>query len=109
MSQGNFYSNANGYNAKQLNVETGTMSKDVVFAGFKFGKHTVTAAQQTAGSAVINTGITIGGAIVQVIRANVVLGSADVRTATTNITVATNSTNYVVTEGDVISWVAWTA
>ena len=37
----NFYSDNTGYNAKQLNIQSGTMGESVVFESSKFGTYTV--------------------------------------------------------------------
>lgn len=105
---GNYYSDATGYNATQLNIATGTMGGAVVQGGFKFGTHVVTAAQQTAGAVVINPGIVAKVALVQVLRANKLIAGQDVQiNATTGvITIATNGSTYVVTTADVVMWMA---
>jgi hypothetical protein len=103
----NFYSDDNGYHVKQLSIESGTISKEVVFNGFKMGKHTVTAAEVTATKTVINTGITIAGQIVSIVRSNLQLSGAKVTFATTNLTIESNGSTYVLTAGDVINYIVW--
>jgi len=87
----------------------GTFVQDtqVALAGVVRGSYTAIAADQTAGSKTINTGITIVGFIVQVYRANILLGSYKVTATTTNLKIETNSTDYVVTTGDVIKYIVW--
>lgn len=104
---GNFYSDINGYNAEQLNINSGTVGTNVVFNGFKFGIYTATANDQTAGTVSIDTGITVGGFLVQVYRSGILLGNYNVSASGTTITVATNGTDYVLTNGDVIRWFAF--
>lgn len=74
------------------------------------GSHTVTSGEASAHAAVIDTGLTtVDTFIVQITRAGVVLAEADVSEALGSITVADNSTDYVVTTGDVINWIAYGA
>lgn len=124
---GNFYSDINGYNAEQLNINqstikqltinsgvaeqltinSGVVGTNVTFNGFKFGIYAATADDQTAGTVGIDTGITVGGFLVQVYRSGILLGSYNVSASGTTITVATNGTDYVLTNGDVIYWFAF--
>ena len=104
---GNFYSDNTGYNAKQLNIQSGTMGKSVAFESFKFGTHIVSSDDQTAHTVSIDTKITVGGFIVQVYRNGKLLGSYDVKASGKTITVATNGTDYVLTSGDIINWFAF--
>jgi len=71
------------------------------------GKYVAIAADATAGSKTINTGITIAGFIVQVYRAGILLGSCKVTATTTNLKVETNGSDYVVTANDVINYIVW--
>ena len=73
------------------------------------GKYVAILADETAGSKTINAGITISGFIVQVYRANILLADYKVTATTTNLKVETNSTDYVVTTGDVINYIVWSA
>ena len=69
------------------------------------GTHTVTAGEETAGSVDIDSGLTsVAGFIVQVYRAGILLASYDVSASAGVVTVATNGTDYVVTEADVINY-----
>lgn len=103
----NYYSDANGYNVKQLNIDSGTISKDVVFGGFKMGKVTASTAQATADKVEINTGITVNGAIVNIIRSNLQLSGAKVTFSTNKLIIETNGSTYDVTNGDVIYYIVW--
>jgi hypothetical protein len=70
--------------------------------------HTVDAAEETAGSVDIVSGLSsISGFIVQVYRADILLGSYDVSASVGTLTVATNETDYVVTENDVINYIVY--
>ena len=104
---GNFYSDNTGYNAKQLNIQSGTMGKSVAFKSFKFGTYTVSSEDQIEGTVSINTGITVGGFIVQVYRNGILVNGYRVSASNTTITVATNGTNYELTSGDIINWFAF--
>jgi hypothetical protein len=101
---GNFYSDNTGYNAKQLNIQSGTMGESVAFESFKFGTHIV---YQTADTVSIDTGITVDGFIVQVYRAGTLVNGYSVSASNTTITVATNGTDHVLTSGDIINWFAF--
>lgn len=71
-------------------------------------KHTVTAAQQTAGTVSIAAGFTVGGFVCTILRAGKdVTNKAAIAGSTTNLVVATNSTDFVLTENDVIQAVVW--
>jgi hypothetical protein len=76
-------------------------------AGIVKGKYAVLAADQTAGSKTINTGITINGFIVQVYRAGILLGGYKVTATTTNLKVETNGSDYVLTTGDIINYIVY--
>ena len=104
---GDFYSDNTGYNAKQLNIQSSTMGESVAFESFKFGTYTVSSDDQTAGTVSIDTEITVGGFIVQVYRAGILVNSYSVSASNTTITVATNGTDYVLTSGDIINWFAF--
>ena len=72
------------------------------------GVHTVTAAEASANKAEIDTGMAgATGFIVQVLRSGIVLGSAKASFAAGVISVEDNSSTYVVTTGDVISWIVF--
>lgn len=71
------------------------------------GSYTVTADDQTAGALTIDTEVTITGFIVQIYRSDILLGSYDVSAATTVLTIATNGTDYVVTEDDVVNYIVF--
>ena len=101
---GNFYSDNTGYNAKQLNIQSGTMGKSVAFESFKFGTHIVSSAEETAVS--IKTGITVGGFIVQVYKSGELFGSYDVNVSDETIIVTINGDDKL-TNGDVIYWFAF--
>lgn len=76
--------------------------------GVARGTHTVTAGEETAGTLDIATGLTtVIGFIVQVYRADILLTAYDVSEATGTLTIATNGTDYVVTENDVINYIAY--
>ena len=103
MPNGNFYSDSTGYNATQLNVQTGTLNSGVVLGGFK--TYTVTAADVTATYANLASGLsTINGYIVQIYRAGVLLTGQTTTVSTTNLRIATNGTTYVLTAGDIINY-----
>lgn len=104
---GNFYSDNTGYNAKQLNIQSGTMGESVAFKSFKFGTYTVSSDDQREGTVSIDTKITVGGFIVQVYRNGTLVNGYSVSASNTKITVATNGTNYVLTSGDIINWFAF--
>jgi len=71
------------------------------------GTYTAVAGDASAGYKTINTGVTISGFIVQVYRANILLGSYKVTATTTNLKVETNSTDFVLTTDDVINYIVW--
>ena len=100
---GNFYSDNTGYNAKQLNIQSGTMGESVAFKSFKFGTYTVSSENQAAGtvSIDIDTGITVDGFIVQVYRNGTLVNGYRVSASNTKITV------YELTSGDIINWFAF--
>jgi len=104
---GNFYSDNTGYNAKQLNIQSGTMGESVAFESFKFGTYKVSSDDEAKGMASIDTEITVDGFIVQVYRAGTLVNSYRVSALNTTITVATNGTDYVLRDGDIINWFAY--
>lgn len=71
------------------------------------GSHIVLETEETAESVAIDTQITIGGFIVQIYRNGILQADYDVSAATTILTIATNSTDYEVTAGDVINYIVW--
>ena len=71
------------------------------------GSHIVLESEKTVGSVAIDTGITINGFIVQIYRSDILQADYDVSAATTILTIATNSEDYVVTTGDVINYIVW--
>jgi len=72
------------------------------------GTHTVSAAEESAGTLDIATGLTtVAGFIVQVYRADILLTAYDVSEATGTLTIATNGSDYVVTEDDVINYIVF--
>lgn len=93
--------------ASQAELGTVVQSLQTKVDGVKRGTYTVVAADQTAGTFGINTGLTINGFIVQVYRAGKLLSSYAVSASTTILTIATNSTNYVVTTGDVVNYIVF--
>jgi uncharacterized protein (DUF2345 family) len=92
-----------------LDIESGGALKfrGTAFSGASVcGMHAVTAGEASANAAVIATGITVpAGMFFQIFRTNVdVHSDAIVSFAGGNLTVADGGATYVVTEGDVISW-----
>ena len=75
----------------------------------KTGKYTVIAADATAGTKSIATGLgrAITGFIVQIYRSNVLISGATTTVSTANLVVATNGSTYVVTAGDVINYIVF--
>jgi hypothetical protein len=72
------------------------------------GVHTVTAAEASANKAEIDTGMAgATGFIVQVLRSGIVLGSAKASITAGVLRVEDNASTYVVTTGDVISWIVF--
>ena len=72
------------------------------------GTHAVTADEETAGTLDIDSGLdSIEGFLVQVYRSDILLDSYDVSVSEGTLTVATNSTDYVVTEADVINYIVY--
>ena len=74
----------------------------------KILKHTVTAGEQTAGTVSVAAGLTVAGFVCTILRVGKdVTNNAAISGATTNLVVATNSTDYVLTENDVIQAIVW--
>lgn len=72
------------------------------------GTYTVTADDDTANTVAIDTGRTINGFVVSILRSGKIIdNAAAVSAATTILTVADNSSSYVLTAGDVINYVIW--
>jgi len=70
--------------------------------------HTVTNAEATAGTVSIAAGLTVAGFVCTILRAGKdVTNKAAIAGSTTNLVVATNSTDYVLTENDVIQAIVW--
>lgn len=106
MPQGNFYSDSTGYNAQQLNVNTGNVGASVVLSGFK--TYTVTSADVTATKSTLASGLaTIHGYIVQIYRSGILLTGQTTTVSTTNLLISTNGTTYVLTAGDIINYYIW--
>ena len=72
------------------------------------GVHTVTSGEASADKVEINTGMAgATGFIVQVLRSGIVLGSAKASITAGVLRVENNGETYVVTAGDVISWIVF--
>lgn len=72
------------------------------------GKYTAIAADQTATTVSIPVGKTVNGFVVNIIRAGKdVTNLAALSASTTNLVVATNGANYVLTTGDVINYIVF--
>lgn len=69
------------------------------------GTHIVSSSEGTAETCTIDTGKTITGFIVQIYRSGKLTTNYAVSASTTNLTIATNSTDYVLTSGDVINYI----
>jgi len=73
-----------------------------------FGTYVATADDATNGYALINTGrADATGFVVQVLRGGIVTGSAKASLTAGVLRVETNGTTYVVTAGDVISYIVF--
>lgn len=108
MPNGNFYSDLTGYNASQLNINSGTMGTGVTFAGMTMGSYTVLAADVTATKAIIVTNLaTVHGYLVQIFRAGAGQGLPTVTVVSNNLNIATNGAIYTLTAGDVINYFAY--
>jgi len=75
----------------------------------RFGTYTAVAADDTAGTKSIATGLTtVSGYIVQIYRSGVLIFSDQAVSASGgNIVVADGGATYALTAGDVINWVAF--
>ncbi len=104
---GNFYSDNTGYNAKQLNIQSGTMGENIAFESFKFGTHKVSSKDEGADTVSINTEITVGGFIVQVYNNGELVNSYSVSVSDTIITITLNETGCKFQSGDIINWFAF--
>ena len=94
--------------AQNVSLGTAIQTLETAEAGVARGTHLVTAGEETAGTLDIVTGLAaIVGFVVQVYRADILLDSYTVTAATGTLTVADNSTTYVVTENDVINYIAY--
>ena len=72
------------------------------------GVHTVTSAEAAADKVEINTGMAgAAGFVVQVLRGGIVTGSAKASITAGVLRVEDNASTYVVTTGDVISWIVF--
>ena len=72
------------------------------------GVHTVTTADVTANKAEINTGkADAAGFVAQVLRGGIVTGSAKASITAGVLKIETNGTTYVLTAGDVISYIVF--
>jgi hypothetical protein len=89
--------------AAELNAIDGLGSTAI-----KILSHTVTAGEATAETVSIAAGLTVAGFVCTILRAGKdVTNKAAISGATTNLVVATNSTDYVLTEDDVIQAIVW--
>ena len=89
--------------AAELNVVDG-----IGTTAIKVLKHTVTAGEQSAGTVSIPAVLTVAGFVCTILRAGKdVTNKAAIAGSTTNLVVATNSTDYVLTENDVIQAIVW--
>lgn len=75
----------------------------------KAGTYTAVAADATAGTKAIATGLgkDITGFIVQIYRSNVGVIGATVTISAANLTFATNGSTYVLTAGDVVNYIVF--
>jgi len=74
----------------------------------KVSSHTITSEEATAGTVSIATGVTIAGFICTILRVGKdFTNKAAISSSTTNLVVATNGTDYVLTEDDVIQAIVW--
>jgi hypothetical protein len=70
--------------------------------------HTVTAGEQSAGTVSIAASLTVAGFICTILRAGKdVTNKAAISGSATNLVVATNSTDYVLTTNDIIRAIVW--
>jgi hypothetical protein len=90
-------------NATELNALDG-----VGTTAIKVLVHTVSADEQTAGTVSIPAGFTVAGYVCNILRAGVdMTNKASIGKSTTNLVVATNGADYVLTASDVIQAIAW--
>jgi LysM repeat protein len=75
----------------------------------KTGSYAMIAADATAGTKTIATGLgkAITGFIVQIYRSNVLVSGATTTVSTANLIIATNGSTYVVTAGDVVKYIVF--
>jgi len=100
----------NGMNPASQRSALGTELQNTQNAveGVARGTYTATGADEVAGTLDIITGLTtVVGFVVQIYRAGILLTAYDVTEATGTLTIATNGTDYVVTEDDVINYIAY--
>jgi hypothetical protein len=90
-------------------IETSAASSATAIAKLLGGTYTADADDASAGSIAIDTGKTIAGAVVTVLRSGIAMADVAISYATTVLTIDTNSTDYVITNGDVINYVVFTA
>jgi len=94
--------------AQDVSLGTVIKTAEEAIDGVVRGTHLVTAGEASASTLDIVTGLaSITGFIVQIYRADLELGLQKVTEATGTLTVADNSTDYVVTEDDVINYIAY--
>jgi hypothetical protein len=99
----------NKMNRAAQDASLGTVVQDLQGLSVKSGTYTMVAADQTAGSKAIATGLgkNITGFMVQIYRANVLVSGATITKSSANLTIATNGSTYVVTTGDVVNYIVW--
>jgi len=89
--------------AAELNALDGVGTTSI-----KVLSHTVIADEQTAETVSIAAGFTVAGFVCNILRAGKdVTNKAAISKSTTNLIVATNSTDYVLTTNDVIYAIVW--
>jgi len=72
------------------------------------GTYTAVSADQTATTVSIPVGKTVTGFVVNILRAGKdVTNKAALSASTTNLVVATNSTDYILTTGDIINFIVF--
>lgn len=79
----------------------------ITLQNLKSGVHTVTAGEVTATKVEIDTTITLNGALVSITRSNLQLGQAKITLTGTILKIESNSSNYVLTAGDLINFIAF--
>lgn len=99
----------NKMNRAAQDAELGTSILNLQNGAVVAGTYTMVAADATAGTKAIATGLgkNISGFIVQIYRANVLVSGATTTKSSANLTVATNGTTYVVTAGDVVNYIVF--